>query len=115
MNIVDHGPQRDRIGDVAIIAAASLPEAVVNLAVGLHISEPGKKRGSLTSQESQGFPLHRDLHAGADEANLIVEVTRVDKDMDVFRHNDVSPQGKVEPLPCSVQSLDEPLTGSVSV
>jgi hypothetical protein len=115
VKIVDHRPQRSRIADVAIIAAASLPKAVVNFAVGLLISEPIEKWGRLISQKSQGFPLHRDLHAGADQANLIVEVARINKDMDVFRHDDVSPQGKVEALPSGVQGFDEPLTGSVSV
>jgi hypothetical protein len=35
--------------------------------------------------------------------------------MDVFRHDDVSPQGKAAALPSGVQCLDEPLAGPVTV
>jgi hypothetical protein len=66
MDIGDHRSQCGRIRDVAIIAAASLPEAVVNFAVGLLISQPIEKRRGLTSQESQSFPLHWDLDGSAD-------------------------------------------------
>src|SRR5207253_10896397 len=59
VNVIDHRPERGRFLDVAIISAASLPETIVDLPIGLGVSQAFEKRRCVAAKKSQGFSLQR--------------------------------------------------------
>ncbi len=92
MNVLDHGPQRFWVCNVAIIAATPLPETVMHFAIGLHVTKSVEKRRSLPPQKGQSLPLYRHLQGSADQPDLVCSLSRADDHMDVFGHDDVGPQ-----------------------
>ena len=49
MDVFDHGQQSGRLGDIAIIPAASLPESIMDFSIGLFVAEPAEKLWALGS------------------------------------------------------------------
>src|SRR5437870_3615532 len=95
MNVLDHRPQCSRVGDVAVIAAATLPEAIMDLTVGLAIAQMLEKMGCLLANKSQRLPLNGNFERCPNEAHFINGIPRPDDDMNMLGHNDIGPQEKV--------------------
>ena len=113
MNVLDHGAERGRFPDVAVVTAAALPEAIMDLSIGLLIAQLFEKVGSLAAQKSQRLALHRDLEGRADEADFVNRFLWPNKDVDVLGHDDVSPQGEVAPAAGLVERCDKPVPAPV--
>lgn len=91
MDVFDHGVQCRRIEDIAIITAASLPEAMVHFTVGLFVAESFEKIRGLSTKKGQSLPLDRYFYAGPDQTNLIYRVAWPNDEMNVLGHNDIGP------------------------
>ena len=67
----------------------------------------------MAAKKSQGFSLHRYFKGRSDEPDFIDRLPWPNDDMDVLRHNDVSPKQEIPPTPGLVQGFDKPLPASV--
>ncbi len=113
VNVIDHRTKRGRFLDVAIISAASLPETIVDLPMGLGVPQTFEKRRGVAAKKGQGFSLHGYFEGRSNEPDFINRLPWPNDDMDVLRHNDVSPNQEIPPITGLVQGLDKPLPASV--
>jgi hypothetical protein len=113
VNVIDHRPKRGWFLDVAIISPASLPETIVDLPIGLCVPQTFEKRQGVAAKKGQGFSLHGYFEGRSNEPDFIDRLSWPNDDMDVLRHNDVSPNQEIPPMTGLVQGLDEPLAASV--
>jgi len=113
VNVIDHRTKRGRFLDVAIISAASLPETIVDLPIGLGVTQAFEKQRCVAAKKGQGFSLNRYFEGRSDEPDFIDRLPWPNDDMDVLRHNDVSPNQEIPPTPGLVKGFDKPLPASV--
>jgi hypothetical protein len=114
VDVLDHGPQRGGVGDIAIVAAAPLPEAVMHFAVGLFVSQAFEELRGFPSKERQGRPLHGNLEDCPDQPHFVAQISRANDDVDVFRHDDICPEVQIPPPSGRLQGFEEPLSGTIT-
>ncbi len=113
VNIVHHRVERIWFLNIAIITSASLPEAIMDLAIGLEVPQPFEKLGCLAAKICQSLSLHRNFECGSNQPDFIDRLPGPDDDMDMLRHNHVSPNEKITTLAGPIQGYDKPLPASV--
>jgi hypothetical protein len=113
MNLVDHGQQGSRIRNVSVLAAASLPEAIVDLAVGLWIAQLIEKGGRLSAKKSQCPPLDRDIAGRPNETHFINGLPRPNDNVHMFRHHDLRPQEKIRFPAAAIKGVQKPVSGPI--
>jgi hypothetical protein len=95
MNVINHGTQGLDGGDIAIVAATRLPEAMP-YALALVYREPGKPLGRVPLQVSNCLPRHRLLHRLQKSRHLCCCVAWVHQEVNMIGHQYVDPNLKAE-------------------
>jgi hypothetical protein len=108
VNVFDHAKERGWVYDVAVVAATSLPEAVMDFTVGLDVLQPVEKAWSTPLHKLQSLPLHRDFQSRADKLHFVFFLLRPDYEVNMFRHDNVCQDGKIKLLPCLFHGIDKP-------
>ena len=75
LDLLEHGR---RFVDVAVVAAASLPKAIVHVAVGLPILHPAQKRRGVPLHKQQSALRYRLFDGTEDVADIIDTLGRPD-------------------------------------
>jgi len=55
VKVIDHRPERGRFLDVAIISAASLPETIMDLPIGLGVPQRSRNGGAWLRGKAKAF------------------------------------------------------------
>jgi hypothetical protein len=108
MDVVDHRMERPGFLDVPVVSASGLPEAAFRSYASSY-RDPGEPLRGMHLKALDGPPADRLFDRFEDRADVIVIPARVEDQVNVFRHKDVSPQGEIQPLPPSIDGFGEPL------
>jgi hypothetical protein len=113
VNVFDDVEKRAGLEDVAIVAAASLPETIVHFAVGLNILQTLQKSRGLLTQKLEGFAMDRDFESGADKTHFVDGVVRTEQYMDMLGHDDIGPKGQATAAAGGFHRIDKPTAATV--
>ena len=95
MNVVNQRTQRFGTRDVPVVAAARLPEAVPQTRPFVH-RHPGQPLRRVAFQVADRIPGDGLLHRLQKKRHPLRDIAGIDKNMNVLRHQDVSPELKTE-------------------
>ena len=76
MDVVDHSENRRRFKNVAVVAAAALPETVVNLAIGFNIPQVLQEARSFLTKKLQSLSAYGHLQRGTNLGHFILRLAR---------------------------------------
>ncbi len=113
VSVFDLLTNRFGVEQITITTAAALPEAVMDFAVGLPVGKLIEKTRCFLFQVCDGTTKDRLLHRLEKVADVVMRHGWPDEDMNVFGHDDVSPQMILVMTPSLINGLDEPLTAAV--
>ncbi len=67
----------------------------------------------MTAAVAHGSPADGHFQGRANQAHLVDWLPRPDENVNVFRHDDISPDGEVQPFPGRLEGVDKPLPAAV--
>src|SRR6266496_3939633 len=108
MDVLDHLQKGKRFHDVAVVAAAALPEAIVHVTVGLTILQFFQKRGRVLPQVFDGLAMDGGFKSRANAADFVCRLLGPDEYVDMFRHDHIRPNIELMPSSCRFQGIHEP-------
>jgi hypothetical protein len=111
VKVLDHGSQRARLFDVAIVAAARLPEAITD-ALALDHAQTGQPVRRVPAQVRDGLAAHRRLQCPQERSDGLWVHGWVDEQVGVFGHQNISPNLDAELHPRLGQRVAKPLARS---
>jgi hypothetical protein len=107
VNGLDHGPEGPRCDEVAVPAAAGLPEGPLH-PWSATLRDPGEPLGSVTGDEPGGATPDGSLDSTPDRGHLGDRPTWADDEVDVIGPEPERPQGDVPFRPRRVDGLRQP-------
>lgn len=113
MDVVDRPYHGSRRIDVSIVAAARLPKMASDSSVGLSYRQPLQPPAIRPSQEIHRLLAYGILDGGPDFTDVVFALLRQQDHVDVFRHDDVTPEVEIMFSACLLKSIHEPLASSV--
>ena len=114
VDVFDTLPCRRFLEDVAVVAAALLPETIFHAAIGPGDAESAAPLRILRAEESDRGLDYGLFDRLEDVANVVILPLGVDQDVNVFRHDHVGPDREGPSSPGTVQGFDEPGSSSVA-
>jgi hypothetical protein len=95
VDVVDHFPQRLGLGDVPVKASAGLPEETL-LSASPNSCDAGEPVGAVPLQVGHCSPADWLLDGPEQGGDVIFSLPWMNKQVDVFRHEYIGPDVKVE-------------------
>src|SRR5439155_23098586 len=112
MNVIDYSQQRFAVLDVAVKAAARLPEEALDTVPSL-ASDFWQPARRVLANVRDAFAAHRLFDRFADDCHVVDWLAWANDQMHVFWHERIRPKGEVELDAGIVDRLLQPLTGAI--
>src|SRR5438445_3288396 len=113
MDVLNHCRQRFGADDVAVVAAARLPEAMPHARAFAH-RDAGQPVRRVCLQVADRFAADGRFYRLQETRHLLRSISGIDKNMNVLRHEDVGPELKTEFRACFVERLAKPFASAVA-
>jgi len=114
VDVVDRGMDNCWGDEITIIAAAALPEPVFRRSVWLSVSHPDQEARRLLADEAYRPSCHRLLDVFQHFADRVAFLKGIDQQVDMFRHQNISPYVKPVFVPCLSQRFNEPYSRAIA-
>ena len=112
VNVLDDLVGCVRVEDISILPRPGLPEMMV-YAVSISHRQPLKKSRRLRCQPHDRLLAYRPFQIGQNRSHSILGPSRPDEHMDMFGHDDPSPEVERMFLSGSFNRLDQPVSAAV--
>jgi len=113
VKVIDLLMDDSRFVEVAIVSASPLPKSIVDISIRLLVSHLLQKCWCMFAHPEQCSFGNRLFHRVQEFADVVGCQRRVDENMGMFRHDDVSPEVICVQLSGTIQSIEHPVTTTI--